>query len=135
MANKKTIQVACAIIVKNGQVLVTQRSEVMQQALKWEFPGGKLEAGESAEQCIVREIKEELGLAIELLKSLKSNTQNYTDFSICLIPFVAQIVSGNIVLKEHKAAIWLAPNELVQLDWAAADIPILENYLRSITNY
>jgi len=124
------INVTCGIILKNGSVLVTQRSEKMQLALKWEFPGGKIEANETEEQCLHRELKEELGIEIKILEKLESKPFNYETFSINLIPFVANHLSGEIMLHEHKDFKWLTRDELTALDWASADVPVLESFLK-----
>ncbi len=124
------INVTCGIILKDGRVLVTQRSEKMQLALKWEFPGGKIESNETEEQCLQRELKEELGIEIEILEKLESKPFHYEKFSINLIPFVANHISGEIMLREHKDFKWLAREELTTLDWASADIPVLESFLK-----
>lgn len=124
----RMINVTCGIILKNGRILVTQRSEKMQLALKWEFPGGKIEANETEEQCLHRELREELG--IEILQELESKPFHYEKFSINSIPFVANHLSGEIMLHEHKDFKWLAKEELTKLDWAAADIPVLEDFLK-----
>ncbi|WP_316814715.1 (deoxy)nucleoside triphosphate pyrophosphohydrolase [Pedobacter nyackensis] len=127
------IEVACAVIVRDdGKVLVTQRSAEMKLPLKMEFPGGKIEPGETARDCIIREVFEELGVAIIPVSQLAINEHQYADFSIRLIPFVCRITSGTVVLKEHAAYSWLQTNELIDLDWAAADIPVVRNYLSSI---
>ena len=127
------IDVACAIIVKSdGQVLVTQRSAVMKLPLKTEFPGGKVEKGETPSACLIREIKEELNLDIRVIFEMPANEHVYPDFSIRLIPFVCEITGGVIVLKEHAAYCWLDAEELMDLDWAAADIPVMKNYVNSI---
>ncbi|MBP7642676.1 MAG: (deoxy)nucleoside triphosphate pyrophosphohydrolase [Saprospiraceae bacterium] len=122
----KVIRVTCAIIQQNDQILVTQRSAQMSLPHKWEFPGGKIEVGEDEETCILREIKEELGIDIKLLGRLPSNTHNYGNFIIELIPFMAEYLGGSIDLKEHMDYAWLTFDELVNLDWAPADIPIVE---------
>ncbi len=124
------INVTCGIILKDSKVLVTQRSEKMQLALKWEFPGGKIEANEAEDQCLHRELKEELGIEVEILEKLESKLFQYERFSINLIPFVANHVSGEIMLHEHKDFKWLTKEELTGLDWAAADIPVLETFLK-----
>ncbi len=124
------IDVTCAIILKKNKILVTQRSEKMKQPLKWEFPGGKIEENETAENCLLREIKEELNLEIQVLKKLESQSFNYETFSINLIPFVSKYLSGKIILSEHKEFKWLTKGELKFLDWAAADIPVLEEFLK-----
>ena len=124
------IDVTCAIILKGKKVLVTQRSEIMNLPLKWEFPGGKIELNETAEFCLHREIKEELNIEISILKRIESKPFNYGNFKINLIPFVTKYVSGDISLAEHISFKWLAPEELKTLDWALADIPVLEEFLK-----
>ena len=127
------INVTCGIILKDTKVLVTQRSEKMQLPLKWEFPGGKIELNETAEMCICRELKEELDIEIKILKRLKSKPFHYDSFSINLIPFVAGLICGDVILKEHKDFKWLTIDQLGSLDWAPADIPVLDEFLRSHT--
>ncbi len=124
------IEVTCAIILKENKILVTQRSEKMKLPLKWEFPGGKIEKNETEENCLLREIKEELNLEIEIIEKLESKSFDYETFSINLIPFVAKYLKGEIVLSEHKDFKWLTKEELKFLDWAAADIPVLDEYLK-----
>ncbi|MCD0490052.1 (deoxy)nucleoside triphosphate pyrophosphohydrolase [Pedobacter sp. MC2016-14] len=127
------VDVTCAIIVNpEGQVLVTQRSATMKLPLKWEFPGGKMEFGETPAICLIREIKEELNVTIKILSELPSNKHNYPDFSINLIPFICEITEGSIELREHSQYRWLHPNVLLDLDWAEADLPIVANYLTSL---
>lgn len=125
----KTINVSCAIISFNDKTLVVQRSADMKLPLKWEFPGGKVEPGESEEECIKREIKEELNIEIELISKLSPAQFDYPNFSIQLIPFLAHYVKGELVLSEHKQYILLTKEKLKDLDWAEADIPVLEEYL------
>ncbi len=124
------IEVTCAIILKGNKILVTQRSEKMKLPLKWEFPGGKVEKNETEESCLLREIKEELNLEIEIIEKLESKKFDYETFSINLIPFVAKYLNGVIVLSEHKDFKWLTKGELKFLDWAAADIPVLNEFLK-----
>jgi 8-oxo-dGTP diphosphatase len=123
------IQVTCAIIESEEKILVVQRSEKMNLPLKWEFPGGKIEHGEGEEECIIREIKEELNLDIEVLKKLNSSIFDYPNISIELIPFIARQVGGQIRLNEHTDYKFLTKNELLNLDWAEADIPVVKEYL------
>lgn len=124
------INVTCAIILINNKVLVTQRSEKMKLPLKWEFPGGKLELGESETDCIKREIKEEINIDIEVLEKLSNSIYDYGTFKINLIPFIANYVSGEILLTEHKDCKLLDKTELLHLDWAEADIPIAKEFLK-----
>lgn len=126
------IDVSCAIITRpEGQVLVTQRSEQMRLPLKWEFPGGKIEPGETAQECLIREISEELGVTIEITASLKPAVHDNGKQIIKLIPFECSIITGEIKLAEHTAFLWLMPEELSGLDWAEADLPVLQDYLDS----
>lgn len=97
--------------------------------LKWEFPGGKVEEGESLENCLVREIKEELDITIKIIDELAPNEHKYSDKTIKLIPFLCRWTKGEIHLKEHAAYRWQRPKNLLDLDWAEADIPIVKGYL------
>lgn len=119
------IKVTCAVIIQNGKVLICQRSETMRLPLKWEFPGGKVELGESEEETIIREIKEELGLLIKVTDKLTPVHYQYPNSSpIELIPFLAEIVSGTIQLAEHRAAKWVQVDALRKYDMAPVDIPV-----------
>lgn len=124
------IQVSCAIIVNSiGQVLVTQRSKKMPLPLKWEFPGGKIEENETAEDCLIREIREELNIEIEITGNLSPNDHQYPNKLIRLIPFICRQTGGEIILKEHANYKWLDIKDLLDLDWAEADLPVVEQYL------
>jgi len=121
--------VACALIEKAGLLLAAQRSATMSLPLKWEFPGGKIEAGESPEECLHRELREEMEVLVEIGTALSTSTHHYPDFSVTLYPFVCQLATTEIVLREHAAMRWLAPGDVLGLDWAAADMPVLRDYL------
>lgn len=127
------INVACAVIVdERGSILAVQRSAAMLHAFKWEFPGGKVESGETAEEALQREIREELDIDIELLQALRPTTHAYTSSRvICLIPFLCRIIKGSIKLKEHLEYRWLSPTVMPELDWAEADIPIVQSLFSS----
>ena len=124
------INVTCAIIYIENKILVAQRSDKMKLPLKWEFPGGKLEKREDEVDCIKREIKEELNIEIEVFKKLSNSIYDYGNFKINLIPFIAKYISGEILLSEHKDYRLLEKSELLNLDWAEADIPILDEFLK-----
>lgn len=123
------IKVICAIIEDYDRALVVQRSEKMKLPNKWEFPGGKIEKNETEEECIIREIKEELNICIEVVQRLTPTTFTYPDQSIQLVPFIANYNGGELKLAEHKSFQWLHKKDLIELDWAEADISIVEEYL------
>jgi len=120
------LNVACAIVMNGENVLICQRSERMSLPLKWEFPGGKVEPDEDDAIAIVREIKEELHLDIEVLKRLVPVEHRYPAFRIRLIPFLAYVTGGKLRLEEHRDAKWVPVTELGGYDWAPADVPVVE---------
>lgn len=126
----KMVNVTCAIIYFKDKILVTQRSEKMKLPLKWEFPGGKLEKDESEFECIKREIKEEINIDIDILEQLSNSVYDYGTFKINLIPFTANYISGEIILSEHKDYKLIDKSELADLDWAEADLPIVNELLK-----
>ncbi len=128
-SNLNPVNVTCAIIEKGNDVLVVQRSETMKLPLKWEFPGGKMEAGESEIACIHREIREELCIDIELIAKLTPSVHTYPLGTVLMIPFVARQIGGELRLAEHKQYLYLPKQQLEALDWAEADIPVLREYL------
>lgn len=130
----KAIRVVAAIIQKNitkpdGNKMIkifsTQRG-YGEFKDGWEFPGGKIEEGETPEHAIVREIKEELDTNIEVDKYLDTIEYNYPEFHLSMDCFLCSIVSGELNLKEHEAAKWLSKDELDSVDWLPADITIIE---------
>ncbi len=130
---RQVFDVTCALIInEKSQVFAAQRSNSMTLPLKWELPGGKVEIGETPEQCLIREIKEELNIELEIIAGLPPNAHVYPVITIKLIPFVCKQVRGVLTLKEHASFKWLNTNELLDLDWAEADIPIIKNYLISL---
>jgi len=131
-APKKHVHVACALIERDGLVLAAQRSAAMNLPLKWEFPGGKLEAGETPETCLRRELLEEMGVTIAVSRPLSLHTHSYDSFTVTLYPFICSLETEQITLHEHAAITWLPPEELHTLDWAEADWPVLEAYARMI---
>jgi 8-oxo-dGTP diphosphatase len=126
----KQTHVSCAIIRQGDFTLAVQRNVGMSLPLKWEFPGGKIEKNETPEECLRRELKEELELCIQIGEALKPITHAYATFTVILHPFICVIKSGKIVLREHAAFAWLTTSELPALDWADADRPVLNAYLK-----
>lgn len=119
------IRVTCAIIFHEQKILVTQRGPFMKHPSKWEFPGGKIEAGENEEACIHREIYEELNITIEIKHRMVSVLHAYDSVQIELIPFIAEFKHGVITLREHMHYKWLPLEELNNLDWVAADVKVV----------
>ena len=103
----------------------------MKLPLKWEFPGGKLEGDESLEACLKREIKEELSVEIELIEQLPSNFHIYSNIKLELIPFRCSLQTFEIDLLEHSQIRWLSIERLQDLDWAEADVPIVNHYIQN----
>jgi 8-oxo-dGTP diphosphatase len=135
----KIIPVSCAVIFSQGKILAVRRSSQMPLAGFWEFPGGKLENGESPQECLEREILEELELKIQVGIELPISEYSYLEEkTIRLIPFLSQIKRGEINLLEHDQYLWLGVNELFEVNWAIADIPIVqylkENWSELITD-
>jgi len=126
------MHVACAIVERNGLVLAAQRSAVMSMPLKWEFPGGKIKPDESPEQCLCRELAEELDIRIAIKQPLAPTTHEYPVVTVTLYPFICSIVGGEIRLNEHAAITWLPSGALFALDWAEADLPVLAAYCRQL---
>ena len=124
----KPIEVVAAIITQDGKVLCVQRGEHAKEyiSLKWEFPGGKVEFGENREDALVREIQEELAAEIHELQFLMTVEHSYPDFHLTMHTYSCTLKSGEITLREHVDMKWLAPEELNQLDWAEADVPVVK---------
>lgn len=97
--------------------------------LKWEFPGGKIEAGETPVECLHRELHEEMAVSIFIGRALLPQTHRYPDFIVTLYPYVCQLATAEIELREHAAMRWLGPAEIMSIDWAAADLPVIADYL------
>lgn len=119
------IRVACAVIFNDSRVLAVKRGPQMPLANQWEFPGGKVKHSETDEDCIIREIREELSIHIKPLHKLTPVVHHYPDKSIELIPIVCEIAEGEIVLTEHSEMRWLGKDELNEVEWCEADIPIV----------
>jgi len=119
----RTILVAAAIIKHNDLILIAQRKENSDQSLKWEFPGGKLEPGESPEQCLVREIHEELGLKIEVIKIFDVISHCYGNRHIILLCYLCSLTGGKAQTLDCHDFKWVETNELLSYDFAEADKP------------
>lgn len=128
----KTVRVVAAIIIENDKVFATQRG-YGEFKDGWEFPGGKIEPGETPEEAIVREIKEELDTEVEVIELLDTVECDYPNFHLSMGCFICKIKSGDLVLKEHEAAKWLTKDTLGSVEWLPADMGLvgeIEKYLK-----
>jgi 8-oxo-dGTP diphosphatase len=130
MKNKPdVIPVVCAIIEKESMFLAARRKQGESCAGFWEFPGGKVREGESPESALTREIMEELAISIDIKSSLKPCSHCYPGKTILLIPFICSNSKGTIKLSDHDAFLWIDPKSAKNLEWAPADVAVLEQYL------
>ncbi|MBQ0018282.1 MAG: 8-oxo-dGTP diphosphatase MutT [Clostridiales bacterium] len=121
----KTIEVVAAIIKKDDKIFATQRGYGDFKD-GWEFPGGKIEPGETPEQALVREIKEELEAEIKVGELITTVEYDYPNFHLTMHCFMCELVSEEITLVEHEAARWLTYDQLDEVDWLPADIEVVE---------
>ena len=121
----KTIKVVAAIIIDNGKVFATQRG-YGEFKDGWEFPGGKIEEGETAREAIGREIREELDTEIQVEELLDTVEYDYPKFHLSMDCFICAVKSGDLVLKEHEAAKWLTKETLGSVEWLPADEGLIE---------
>lgn len=119
------LHVVGAALVDDGKCLAAQRAETMDEPLKWEFPGGKVEAGESPSSALRREIAEELGLEIVVDRWLARGHGLSRGRELVLDVYLARPVGGELVLREHRDCGWFGLSEIPTLDWALADVPAL----------
>ena len=127
----KTVRVVAAIIYHDRKIFATQRG-YGEFKDGWEFPGGKIEAGETPPQALAREIREELDTEIEVGELLDTVEYDYPNFHLSMDCFLCNIKSGSLVLKEHEAARWLTREELDSVAWLKADqalIPLIRDFL------
>lgn len=127
----KKIEVAAAIIKRGDMIFATQRG-YGEFKDGWEFPGGKLEPGETAEAAILREIKEELDADIKVCQLFETVEYDYPRFHLIMHCFICELVSDDLVLKEHEDARWLGRSELDSVDWLPADRGLIENLKKEI---
>lgn len=125
MLLRKHIEVVAAVIIDGGRLYATQRGYGEWKDW-WEFPGGKIEKGETLEDALRREIREELAVGIEVGERLTTIDYDYPTFHLTMHCFMATVVSGKLTLLEHEAARWLKREELATIKWLPADKPVVE---------
>lgn len=123
--SKKRINVVGAVIVDEGKVLCAQRGPGALAGM-WEFPGGKIEAGETPREALAREIDEELRCSIKVGDDIASTTYEYDFGVVVLTTFYCDLIEGEPDLTEHAAVRWERPEQMHLLDWAPADIPAVK---------
>lgn len=129
----QTTDVSCAVIVSQGMILAANRGEQVSNSGIWEFPGGKPKKGETPEDCVVRRVREELNLNINILDAMNSFTvQTTQDKSYTIHPFFAEIANGSIELTHHSRAEWFMPMQLMSLAWPETDLPIIDEIVGRI---
>jgi 8-oxo-dGTP diphosphatase len=126
-----TVPVVCGIIEHNNKFLAAQRGTGQSNAGFWEFPGGKVHCGETAEAALLRELKEELAIEVSITVPLASHTYTYPWITINLIPFVCSLTSGEPHPREHAGVKWIDSSDARTLPWTPADVPVLKEYLDS----
>lgn len=128
----KTIEVVAAVILRDDRVLAARRSEDMSLPNRWEFPGGKVEAGESPSSALVRELREEIGCTVEVGSAIETTRHAYPFATISLATFYASVVIGEPKPSEHAELRWCTADELSSLDWAPADLPTVKNVVQQL---
>jgi 8-oxo-dGTP diphosphatase len=119
------LKVVAAVVERNGRVLIAQRRPDDRLGGQWEFPGGKVEAGETPEAALVRELREEFAIESEVLGFVGANIHAYETFTIELLAYRVRYLAGAFALHDHQAIRWVTPAELSGYPFAAADVPIV----------
>jgi len=130
----KIIKVAAAVIIKNNKILIAKRKNSLCGNLGWEFPGGKVEPEETFQQCLVREIKEEFDVVIDVGNFIADSKYKIKNKIIHLNAFEAVILSGNVIPAEHEEITLVNPEELLNYDLLPADVPIAKEIIKNKIN-
>ncbi|MEI8388479.1 MAG: (deoxy)nucleoside triphosphate pyrophosphohydrolase [bacterium] len=122
-------KVTAGVIHKDGKILIARRKSGKCVGANWEFPGGKLEEGETLEECLIRELKEELDIEVEIINYIDSNIFFCGDKKIELVAYNVKYISGKLKLVDHEEAKWVLPDKLLEYKFTLPDIPIAEKVL------
>ena len=129
MEEKKLIRTVAGVIEnENGEIMCTLRDQGKYEyvSFKWEFPGGKIEEGETLEQTLERELREELEIKVDIEEFFYQVEHDYPDFHLSMAVFKCKLLSHNIHMNVHKDIKWLKPADMLELEWAAADLPVAQ---------
>lgn len=124
--NHTLIEVTAGILSNNGRILIAQRKDSGKFPKKWEFPGGKIEPGETPEECLEREMGEELNIDVTVNQYLGESIYKYDGGSVKLLAYRITWISGDFSIKDHQAIAWVKIDELTDYDFAPADMPFVE---------
>lgn len=126
---KKSIEVVAAIIRKDDKIFCAQRADKGELAKKWEFPGGKIESGESHQEALIREIKEELNTDISVDNFVLTVNHEYNSFILTMHCYECKVISGYLTIGEHIDSKWLTLVEMLEYDFAQADVPVIQHLI------
>ena len=119
------IKVTAAIIEREGKYLIARRSPGKHMAGKWEFPGGKIEAGETPEECLVRDLKEEFDIDVKVECHVANSVYDYGEKLICLMGYRVTYIGGCFLLRDHDQIVWVPISGMDDYDFAPADVPLI----------
>ena len=125
----KSIRVSAAVIHKDGKIFATQRGYGEMKG-KWEFPGGKREEGETGEEALLREIKEELDSVVQIQELICTTEYDYPSFHLTMDVYLSKLIEGRLTLLEHEDARWVPLDSIDSLDWLPADYDVIEEIKR-----
>ena len=130
---KQITTVAGVIKNQKGEILCTLRDQGKYDyvSFKWEFPGGKIEEGETKEQALTRELREELEIEVKIENFFYQVEHDYPDFHLSMTVFECELISKEMKMNVHKGLKWLAPQDMLKLDWAKADLPVAEKIYKN----
>jgi len=124
------IPVVAALILRDGCVLIARRKQGKTNGGLWEFPGGKIEKGESPEAALIRELKEELGIHLTIQGHFHSSTYSYPNFSVRLIAFTASTKEDSVISTDHDLIEWVSPEQIFKYDLAPADVEVAKKWAK-----
>lgn len=131
---KKNIEVVAAIIRKEDKIFCAQRADKGELAKKWEFPGGKIESGESHQEALIREIKEELNTDIKVNNFVLTVEHEYNSFILTMHCYECNVITGYLSIGEHIDSKWLTLLEMLDYDFAQADVPVIHHLIKSMNH-